>query len=50
MTITIKKRSKNFQPYQYKQMRLISYWSGLPVEHIKELIEEYQTEFIYEFK
>ena len=49
-TITIKKRSDKFLDYQLKQINLISYWSGLPTENIKDLVEEFHpTPFIYEF-
>ena len=49
-SITIKKRSDKFLDYQLKQINLISYWSGLPTENIKDLVEEFHpTPFIYEF-
>ena len=48
-SISIKKYGDKFQPYQYKQMRLISYLSGLPIENIKELIEEYNQPYVYQF-
>lgn len=48
-TITIKKRSTKFLDYQLRQARLISYWSGLPVTNILELVQEFEVPFIYQF-
>lgn len=49
-TITIKKRSDKFLDYQLKQINLISYWSGLPTENIKDLVEEFHpVPLVYSF-
>ena len=45
--ITIKKNGK-WQPYMTKQLRLVSYYSGIPSSNIKELVEEYGP-YIYSF-
>ena len=50
ITIRLPSFNKKIQPYMRKQARLVSYYSGLPVSNILEMIQEYDIPYTYTFK